>query len=172
MNKHNLNYSVTSFVEGSIEFVIINKRTVNNWYIAGYEIFSELKKTSKNSESHYNSDQYTSYSRYRNPVWIFVKIIVVIVIFGAIFHQCNCQQSARIQQQAFSSKPVHVFATVVSCDWLNVRRTPSSTNDNNIIEAIRANTKVEILERANNGWIRISYGNGKTGYVDSDYLSR
>ena len=171
MNKHNLNYSMTSFLDGSIEFVIINKRSDSNWYIAGYEVFSQPKQ-SANSETYYNSDKYTSYSKQKSHVWIFVKIVVALVIFSFIFYQCNNHQATRIQQQASSSRPAQVFATVVSCDWLNVRITPSSVNDNNIIDAIHVKARVEILEKTNNGWVKIRYGNGRTGYVHNKYLSR
>jgi len=54
---------------------------------------------------------------------------------------------------------------------LNVRSSPSSVNNNNYIEAIRVNTRVEIIEKVNNGWVRIRYNNGKTGYVHGNYLS-
>jgi len=47
-----------------------------------------------------------------------------------------------------------------------------SVNNSNIIEAIRANTRVEVLERQRNGWVRIRYDNGRIGYVHSNFLSR
>ncbi|MCL2791890.1 MAG: DnaJ domain-containing protein [Spirochaetaceae bacterium] len=173
MNKHNLNYSMTSFWEGSMEFVFINKRSGSNWYIAGYKIFSQPKKQTASSQTYYNSNQYnTSYSKDKNPFWVFVKIVIAVAIFGIIFQQCNNQQPTGNQSRTTSARTAQMFATVVSCDWLNVRRTPSSVNNNNIIEAIRVNTRVEVLERTNNGWVRIRYGNGKTGYVHSNFLSR
>jgi uncharacterized protein YgiM (DUF1202 family) len=33
------------------------------------------------------------------------------------------------------------------------------------------NTKVEVLEKANNGWVKIRYSNGKTGYAYGNYIS-
>jgi curved DNA-binding protein CbpA len=168
MNKHNQNYSMTSFFENSIEIVIINKRSGSNWYYAGYEIISQPKKQSVNTETYSNSTRYTSCSN-KNPYWLFLKCVIILVIFGVIFQQCNSQQSAKSQHQTTNYRVSQVFTTVVSCDWLNVRGTPSSAN-NNIIEAIRVNTRVEILERTNNGWVKIKYGNSKTGYVDSNYL--
>ena len=173
MNKHNLNYSMTSFWEGSTEFVIINKRAGSNWYFAGYKIFSQPKKQAASSQTYYNSNQYnTSYSKDENPFWVFVKIVIAIAIFGVIFQQCNNPQSTRSQPQMSNSRSAQVFATVINCNWLNVRRTPLSINNNNIIETIRVNTRVEVLERTNNGWVRIRYGNGKTGYVHSYFLTR
>jgi len=101
-----------------------------------------------------------------------VKMLIAITIFGVLFYQCNNQQPARSHPQTSTARQAQIFATVVSCDWLNVRRTPSSVNNNNIIEAIRVNTRVEVLERQSNGWVRIRYGNGKIGYVHNNFLTR
>ena len=88
-----------------------------------------------------------------------------------LFQQCNDLQFSRNQLQTANSKTSQIYANVISCDWLNVRRTPSSINNANVIEAIRVNTRVEILEKSNNGWVMIRYGNGKTGYVHSNFLT-
>jgi uncharacterized protein YgiM (DUF1202 family) len=61
--------------------------------------------------------------------------------------------------------------TAFTSSALNVRRTPSAVNNTNVIEAIQINTTVEVLERRSDGWVRIRYANGKTGYVDGRYLS-
>jgi len=178
MNNNDMNFSTTSFWEGSIECVIINKRAGNNWYFAAYEIISQPKKKATTNETYYSSNQYNNsshsscYTKQNNPFWTFVKIIIAIAIFGVIFQQCNSQQPSKSQPQTASTRTTQTFATVVSCDWLNVRRTPSSANDSNIIEAIRANTRVEVLERQSNGWVRIRYGHGRTGYVHNNFLSR
>jgi len=55
---------------------------------------------------------------------------------------------------------------------LNVRSTPSSANNNNVIESIPINTRVEVIQRRNDGWTRIRYNNGKTGYVSDRFLER
>ena len=36
MNKHNMNYSMTTFFRGPVRYVIINKRAGKKWYIADY----------------------------------------------------------------------------------------------------------------------------------------
>jgi len=106
-----------------------------------------------------------------NKIGVVPKLIMAILAFAIIFHQCNkTQESTRNYSRIVNTRTVAVYATVRNCDWLNVRRTPSSVNNSNIIEAIRVNTKVEILERSNNGWVRIKYNNGKTGYVHRNYL--
>ena len=38
MNKYNVNYSMTSFTKDSIQYLAINKREGNRWYITGYEL--------------------------------------------------------------------------------------------------------------------------------------
>jgi uncharacterized protein YgiM (DUF1202 family) len=152
MNRHDLDYSMTSYLEGSKEIVVINKKSGNNWYITVFKIFTE----SDNNTANQNNESSTQ----KTPFWVFAKIAITVLIFGIIFQQCN--------NHLYTQN----FETVTSCTWLNVRRTPSSTNNSNIIEAIRVNTIVEVLERTNTGWVRIRYNNGKTGYVHSNYLSR
>jgi hypothetical protein len=61
MNKHNMNYSMTTFLEGSTRITSINKRDGNDWYYAAYEVntkYSE-KKTSKSYNNIIN-EQYKS----------------------------------------------------------------------------------------------------------------
>jgi len=172
MNKHNLNYSMTSSWDESIEYIVINKRADSNWYSAVYKINRQPEEKSSNSEKPYHSYQYSNHSKQSNSFWKFVKVVIAIAILVVIFNQCHNQQPTRSQPQTVSARNAQTFATVIGCYWLNVRRTPSSVNSNNIIEAIRVNTRVEVLERQRNGWVRIRYGNGRIGYVHSNFLSR
>ena len=50
---------------------------------------------------------------------------------------------------------------------LNVRSGPGSNYEK--IASIANGTKVTVLESAN-GWYKVDYGNGKTGYVSADYV--
>ena len=179
MNKHNMNYSMTTYMEGSIRYIVINKRAGKNWYYSCYEINSGYKSEQKPSYN-YNTENYTNYSRQNSSYpennssfWFFLKIMAVIVIIILVFQQFSNPQSkfnqSRVRTQ--NSGAVQVFAIVTSCDWLNVRSSPSSVNNNNVIEAIRVNTRVEILNKENNGWTRIRYSNGKIGYVHGSFLS-
>jgi len=169
MNEYNMNYSMTTFKFGSLIIIGINKKSGNNWYFSGYEIDMENQDNKK--ESYNNTQSKASY--FKNKIGIIAKLILAILVFSIVFHQCNkTQESTRNNSQIVNTRTAAVYATVRSCDWLNVRRTPSSVNNSNIIEAIRVNTKVEILERSNNGWVRIRYNNGKTGYVHRNYLSQ
>jgi hypothetical protein len=63
MNKHDMNYSMTIYMEGSVKKITLNKRTGNNWYIAAYEINTEYheKKTPPRYNETYNR-QYQSYT--------------------------------------------------------------------------------------------------------------
>jgi curved DNA-binding protein CbpA len=63
MNKHNMNFSMTIYMEGSIKKITLNKRTGNNWYIAAYEINTEHqeKKTPPRYNETYNN-QYQTYA--------------------------------------------------------------------------------------------------------------
>ncbi|WP_167629496.1 LysM peptidoglycan-binding domain-containing protein [Listeria valentina] len=56
----------------------------------------------------------------------------------------------------------------VSATWLNVRQGPSV--DNSILTSIQGGTKVTVLTSEDNGWNKISYADGKTGYVNGKYL--
>jgi len=170
MNAHNMKYSMTSYWEGSVGRVIINKKSNDGWYISLYEINPRQKNTSANYRKSYTKNR--SYSRYINQFMKLLKIIIVVLIFGVIFNGFNNQKSPGSQTQTGNTRTARTFATVASCNWVNVRGTPSSANNNNIIEALRVNTRVEIAERASNGWVKIRYGNGKTGYVHSSFLSR
>ena len=38
MNRLNVNYSMTCFNEYSVQYLVINKREGNKWYITGYEL--------------------------------------------------------------------------------------------------------------------------------------
>lgn len=52
---------------------------------------------------------------------------------------------------------------------LNVRSGPGSSYDK--VASIKNGDKITILEDAGDGWYKIDYGAGKTGYVSSDYVS-
>jgi len=168
MNKHNMDFSMTSCWDGSIEYVIINKRSGNNWYFAAFEV--KTKKKPANTRSNYNSNSAYSCSKKKYSFGSFIKVVVAIIVIGFFYQQCSSMRLANNNFQTASLRPLQTNTNVVSADWLNVRRTPSSVNNNNIIEEIRFNTRVEIIERANNGWVRIRYNNGKTGYVHGNFL--
>ena len=52
---------------------------------------------------------------------------------------------------------------------LNIRSGPGSSYEK--IASASNGAKITILEDAGNGWYKIDYGNGKTGYVSSSYVS-
>lgn len=52
---------------------------------------------------------------------------------------------------------------------LNVRSGPGSSYEK--IASAANGAKITILEDTGSGWYKIDYGNGKTGYVSSDYVS-
>ena len=61
MNKHDVNYSMTTYVENSIKRVIINKREIDGWYITGYEINTEHQNNEPNTHSSdFNKNKYKS----------------------------------------------------------------------------------------------------------------
>ncbi|MCL2208967.1 MAG: DnaJ domain-containing protein [Treponema sp.] len=170
METHNMNYSMTSFYEGSIEYVLINKRKNNEWYICNYESILPQKTSSPGTKKYNYPNKKKSKLKGKSLFSLSVKIIIAIIIFGIFYNHFNGQPLSYNQSEINYSRTTQIFATVTSCDWLNVRNSPSSANNNNIIEAISRNSKVEILERNNNNWVKIKYNNGRTGYVYGNYL--
>nr|AAO83902.1 invasion associated protein p60 [Listeria ivanovii] len=56
----------------------------------------------------------------------------------------------------------------VTATWLNVRS--GAGVDNSIVTSLKGGTKVTVESTEANGWNKISYGEGKTGYVNGKYL--
>ncbi len=56
----------------------------------------------------------------------------------------------------------------VSATWLNVRS--GAGVDNSIVTSLKGGTKVTVESTEANGWNKITYGEGKTGYVNGKYL--
>jgi len=80
------------------------------------------------------------------------------------------REQAESAQQASRSSVAAIARTHTNSD-VNVRSTPTSDNNDNVIEPIVRNTPVEILERHHDGWVHIRYGNGKEGYVARRFLA-
>nr|AAO83917.1 invasion associated protein p60 [Listeria monocytogenes] len=57
----------------------------------------------------------------------------------------------------------------VSATWLNVRS--GAGVDNSIITSIKGGTKVTVEATESNGWHKITYNDGKTGFVNGKYLT-
>jgi len=165
MNANNYDYSMTIFPEGDVINIIINKRENSNWFYCGFHVETKNETAASNHKTCNGSNKINSlFSK-------IVKIIIAVIVFGFIFNHFNTMPKLPNPSKVNYSKNAQVYGSVASCDWLNVRSSPSSVNDRNIIEAIRADTRVEITERTGNGWVRVRYGNGKSGYVHSNYLS-
>lgn len=63
-----------------------------------------------------------------------------------------------------------VYGTRINEDYATVRSTPSNVNSSNIIEKIYLGTEVNVIS-VNGSWAKISYYNGKTGYIYSRLIS-
>lgn len=57
----------------------------------------------------------------------------------------------------------------VSATWLNVRHAPDANEK--ILTSLKGGTVVKVESSEANGWNKISFDNGKTGYVNGKYLS-
>jgi hypothetical protein len=40
MNKHNLNYSMTTYIEGIFRYIIVNRRVGENWFFISYKVIA------------------------------------------------------------------------------------------------------------------------------------
>ncbi len=56
----------------------------------------------------------------------------------------------------------------VSATWLNVRKGPGV--DNQILTSLKGGTKVTVESTEANGWNKITFADGKTGYVNGKFL--
>ena len=98
-----------------------------------------------------------------HPVRNFFMIIGLAILLFYIISQGNSGQPVRAAP---------VFATVTNAEWLNVRSSPSSINNSNVVTQLGRGTRVEIIERRGNTWVRIRYNNGSIGYVHGNHLTR
>jgi len=97
-----------------------------------------------------------------------IIFIVSIVVSTSITNRANANWANRMQQAAQIITVPTVYARVTSYT-LNVRTGPSANYS--VSNSIRENTTVEILERIGSAWVRIRYGDGSVGYVNSYFLS-
>jgi len=97
----------------------------------------------------------------RNVIISTVSLFIIAVgIVFLVIRQKNEQEKELMRE----------FRTV-SSQMLSVREGPSANYEP--VDKISQNTRVEILERENDStWVKISYRDGKTGYVDSEHLWR
>jgi len=97
----------------------------------------------------------------RNAILIMACLVIVAVgISFLVIRQKNIEKELKRE------------FTTVSSQLLYVREGPSTDYEPPIDEILQ-NTKVEVLERYDDSsWVRISYGDGKIGYVDGEHLWR
>jgi len=86
MNKHNVNYSMTTYVENSNRIVVINKRNGNNWYYIGYEfnIREQTKtKTNPTTKTNLKTNVRPKSKKKHNGSGLGVAIIAIIFLLIA-----------------------------------------------------------------------------------------
>ena len=101
-------------------------------------------------------------------IFIGLVLIIIIVIAMSTNGSNNTPQNPQPATQPTTNNANIRF---VNANGLNVRSSPQNRGEANRIESITRNTRVEIIERNANGWVRIRYGNGKIGWVDGSFLS-
>lgn len=80
------------------------------------------------------------------------------------------QNEADTDESEAAAKSFYPLGYVlVSNDALNVRETPS--DEANVIDQVEVCTEVEIME-SSEGWYKIAYNGGKTGYVSSNSITQ
>ena len=69
-----------------------------------------------------------------------------------------------------SSKYIEILkAQVVNCNKLNVRSTPSSDNNDNIIKTVSVNTIATVMSKAN-GWYQLLFNDNTYGWCSGKYI--
>jgi hypothetical protein len=97
----------------------------------------------------------------RNAILLMISLVIVAI--GTIFFVIRQKNIEKEMKREF---------TTVSTQVLSVRGEPS-TNSEPPIDEITKDTRVEVLERYDDPtWVKISYGDGKSGYVNSEHLLR
>jgi uncharacterized protein YgiM (DUF1202 family) len=99
-----------------------------------------------------------------------IKIRKAIILTASFFIIISGVTFLIIRQKNIEKELMREYTTV-SAQVLPVHEGPSA--DYKPVDEISQNGKVEILERKNGStWVKINYGDGKTGYVDSEHLWR
>jgi len=93
-----------------------------------------------------------------------VALSIVALVAAIII---NLNSTGNLTQRQISA-PSAAYATVTTY-VLNVRTGPSAGHG--IQDSLSENTRVEIIQRVANPWVRIRYGDGRTGYVNGNFLS-
>jgi SH3-like domain-containing protein len=126
---------------------------------------SQKNNANQNTRNTYTRRYSTSSTSSGKAVRRLVTIACVIGVLILLFHQCNARPSNNRTQPVI---PRQYFGTVIP-PALNVREGPSTSYY--IRDKIYQYERVEIVEKYNNSWVKISYKNGRTGYVNGEYLS-
>ena len=58
---------------------------------------------------------------------------------------------------------------VVNCNKLNVRSTPSSVDNSNILKSISVNTTALVMSKSN-GWYQLLFGDNTFGWCSGKYI--
>jgi uncharacterized protein YgiM (DUF1202 family) len=142
------------------------------WIDSSGQVHRDINTNSSNTRNvQPNSQPGRAYQNTTNDsgskIWIIV--IVCVIAFIIIISQCGRSNQSRDTNRSQDTTIQPEVATVKS-DALNVRAGPSA--DDRGIDKIYRTNRVEIIEKYNNGWVKINYNNGKTGYVNGEYLLR
>lgn len=75
-----------------------------------------------------------------------------------------------VSESEIAAKSFYPLAYIIaSGDAVNIRETPS--NEANVLDQAEIGTEVEVTE-GSDGWYKIVYDGGKTGYVSADYITQ
>jgi len=98
------------------------------------------------------------------------KRVTITASCGDVSASCivRCNPSASTAKPSGPVSP-NTKGVINAEKGLNVRSGPGSEYDK--VASVSNGAKVTILEDTGTGWYKIEYGNGKTGYVSSEYVS-
>jgi len=155
MNMHNVNYSMTTYIEYSYRRVVINKRSGNNWYIAAYEVYiREQPKANVRPKAKVNPKpnvkQKTKAKRNRTGL----GIVILAVIFLPFLWNAWKNDSGRNNHQ----KSTRTIASA-----------KAASSNTNISEHANIDKTLRIVAEHLRKKIDIN-GDGFTNYIDAAVL--
>lgn len=98
------------------------------------------------------------------------KIVPALVISSCIFLMGNAEivNADNIESKTKLEMSTKV-GTVKPCDYLNIRKGPSSNNG--VVGKTYTNETVTIIETSSNGWHKVQTKSGVVGWVSGSYIS-
>ncbi|MGL6107823.1 C40 family peptidase [Romboutsia sp.] len=104
-----------------------------------------------------------------NKTKILSKITMIALLTGCIYIGPINEEVYALPNENIVLRASTESGKVAPCDYLNVRSGPSANNG--IVGKVYTGDSVEILQKDNNGWFKISKADSVTGWVNGKYIT-